>query len=186
MVPAVAVKEAVVAPAGTVTEATTGSRALLLESGTLVPPEGAVEASVTVQVVAPPEVRAVGLQASEEKLTAVVRLIVAVLETPLRVAVTDALCVPEMVPAVAVKEAVVAPAATVTEPGVVNAELLSEIVTAAPPLGAAEVRVTVQVLAAPEVRVVGLQASEERLTGAVRLIAALLETPLRVAVRVAL
>jgi hypothetical protein len=116
----------------------------------------------------------------------VARLMLAVWETPLRVAVTIALCALEMVPAVAVKEAVVAPAATVTEPGVVNAELLSEMVTTEPPLGAVEVRVTVQVLVAPEVRVVGLQTREERLTEAVRLMVAVWETPLRVAKRVAL
>jgi len=55
----------------------------------------------------------------------------------------------------------------------------------APPVGAALVRVTVQALTDAEARLVGLHASEERVTGASRLIRAVLETPLRVAVRVA-
>ena len=48
--PAVALKVAVVAPAATVTEAGTVSRALLLASVTLVPPVGAAWVTVTVQV----------------------------------------------------------------------------------------------------------------------------------------
>ena len=62
-----------------------------------------------------------------------------------------------MVPAVAEKLAEVAPAATVTEAGVVSKVLLSETVTEVPPLGAAWFRVTVQVAAAPEFRVAGEQ-----------------------------
>lgn len=88
-------------------------------------------------------------------------------------------------PAVAVNVAVVALAATVTEAGVVRAVLLSEIVTTEPPDGAAADNVTVQVVVAPEPRLVGLQVSEERLTEAFRLRVATLETPPRVAVMVA-
>jgi hypothetical protein len=58
-------------------------------------------------------------------------------------------------PAVAVKFAVVAPAATVTEAGVVRAALLSVIVTTEPPAGAARDRVTVQVELAPEATLAG-------------------------------
>ena len=68
-------------------------------------------------------------------------------------------------PAVAVKLAVDAPAATVTEAGVVNAELLSEIVTAEPPVGAAADSVTVQVDVAPEAMLEGEHTSLET-TGA--------------------
>jgi hypothetical protein len=68
-------------------------------------------------------------------------------------------------PAVALKLAVDAPAATVTDDGVVNAELLSEIVTAVPPVGAAADSVTVQVDAAPEAMLEGEHASLET-TGA--------------------
>ena len=68
-------------------------------------------------------------------------------------------------PAVAVKLAVDAPAATVTEAGVVNAELLSETVTAEPPVGAAADSVTVQVDVAPEAMLEGEHTSLET-TGA--------------------
>ena len=85
----------------------------------------------------------------------------------------------------AVKVAEAAAAGTVTEAATGSRALLLERETVAPPVGAALVRVTVQVLAAPEARLVGLHASEERVTGASRLIAAVRETPLRVAVRVA-
>jgi hypothetical protein len=61
------------------------------------------------------------------------------------------------VEAVAAKLAEVEPAATVTEAGTVSRLLLSVSVTTAPPVGAARFKVTVQVLAVLEVRVVGLQ-----------------------------
>ena len=90
-----------------------------------------------------------------------------------------------MVAAVALKVAEVEPAATVTDAGVVSSALLSDTVTEVPPVGAALVSVTVHVLAALEPRLVGLQASEERATGATRLSVAVRDTPLRVAVTVA-
>ena len=73
-----------------------------------------------------------------------------------------------MVPAVTVKLAEVAPEATVTEPGVVSRLLLSDSVTAVLPV-AAWLKVTVQVLAALEPRVVGVQVSEESVTGDAKL-----------------
>ena len=90
-----------------------------------------------------------------------------------------------MVLAVALKVTEVAPAATVTEVGVVTSALLSDTATTVPPAGATLVRVTVHVLVAPEPRLVGLQASDERATGATRLSVTVCETPLRVAVTVA-
>jgi hypothetical protein len=65
MAPAVAVKVAEVAAAGTVIEATTGSKLLVLESETVVPPLGAAPLSVTVQVVLPELVIVEGAQDSE-------------------------------------------------------------------------------------------------------------------------
>jgi hypothetical protein len=65
----------------------------------------------------------------------------------------------------------VAPEATVTEAGVVSSELLSDSVTVVLPV-AALLNVTVQVLAALEPRVVGLQASEESVTADARLMVA--------------
>ena len=68
-----------------------------------------------------------------------------VLDTPARVAVTTAVWLDVTALAVAVKVAVVAPAATVTEGGTARAELLSDTLTSVPPLGAACDKVTVQV-----------------------------------------
>lgn len=60
-----------------------------------------------------------------------------------------------MVPAVTLKVAVVAAAATVTDPGTVRIELVLVRVTLAPPAGAAPLKVTVQVEFAPELRLAG-------------------------------
>jgi len=79
---------------------------------------------------------------------------------------------------VALKVAVVAAAATVTDAGTLRVELVLVKVTLAPPVGAAWVRVTVQVLEEFGPRLVGLQASEETSTGATRLKLALAELPL--------
>ena len=84
-----------------------------------------------------------------------------------------------MTAAVAAKVAVVAPAATLIEVGVVSVERLSETATLAPPVGAALVRVTVQVLEALGPRLLGVQASEETNTeAATRLRLVLAELPL--------
>ena len=64
-----------------------------------------------------------------------------------------------MAAVVALKVAVLEPAATVTDAGVVSSALLLESPTAVPPVGAALVRVTVQVLVALDARLVGLQAT---------------------------
>jgi len=74
---------------------------------------------------------------------------------PFSVAVTVTAWLPVTVPAVAVKLAVVAPAATVTEPGTGKEALLSEIATAEPPVGAAGDTVTVQLVLPPETTVEG-------------------------------
>jgi len=87
--------------------------------------------------------------------------------------------------AVALKVAVVAPAATVTDAGTVSRVLLLATVTLDPPVGAAWVRVTVQVLTALCPRLVGLQATPETTTGANRLIPAVCGLLPRVAVTVA-
>ena len=66
----------------------------------------------------------------------------------------------------ALKVAVVAPAATVTEAGTVSRVLLLASVTLDPPVGAIWVRVTVQVLTALCPRLAGLHATPETSTGA--------------------
>jgi Zn-dependent protease len=83
-----------------------------------------------------------------------------------------------MVAAVALKVAVVAPTGTVVEAGTDNELLLSVILTAAPPLGAACDRVTVQVLDPFDPRLVGLHTSDEMRTVVTRLTLAVAELPL--------
>ena len=88
--------------------------------------------------------------------------------------------------AVALKVAVVAPAATLTEAGTVSELLLLASVTLALPVGAIWVSVTVHVLTALGPRLVGLHATLETRTGAKRLIVAVCELLPKVAVTVAL
>jgi hypothetical protein len=90
--------------------------------------------------------------------------------------------------AAALKVAVDAPAVTVTEAGTVSNVLLLARVTAEPPTGAVWVSVTVQVLTALGLRLVGAHVSLEIRTGsgARRLIVAVCELLPRVAVTVAL
>jgi hypothetical protein len=188
--PAVAVKFAVVAPAATVADAGTVSAALLSEIATAVPPAGADCDMVTVQVEVLPESTVVGVHCSAVKLIVVVDGVIvteAVAELPFRVAVTVTAWLVVTVPAVAVKFAVVAPAATVADAGTVSAALLSEIVTAVPPAGAACDMVTVHVELAPEAILAGVHASDDTVTagaGAVTVTEAVLEVPFRVAVTV--
>jgi hypothetical protein len=66
-----------------------------------------------------------------------------------------------MLPAVAVKPAVVAPAATATEAGTVSSVLFEAKATVDPPDGAAALNVTVQVLAAPDARLAGLHCTDD-------------------------
>ena len=80
-----------------------------------------------------------------------------------------------MAAVVALKVAVMAAAATVTDAGAVSVALVLVRVTAAPPVGAALVKVTVQVLEAFGPRLAGLQTSDETSTEAVRLMVALAE-----------
>ena len=91
-----------------------------------------------------------------------------------------------MVAVVALKVAVAAPAGTVIETGTDNRLLLSVILTAVPPLGAACVSVTVQELEAFGPRLAGLHTSDETRADAARLSVALAAAPPYVAVTVAL
>ena len=184
---AVALKVAVVAPAATVTEAGTVSNALLLASVTVEPPAGAVWPSVTVHALTALCPRLVRLHARSDTSTGATRLIVAVFELVPRVAVTVALWLLAIVAvAVALKFAVVAPEATVTDAGTVSEALLLASVTLDPPVGAVWPSVTVQVLTALCPRLVRLHAKVDTMIGATRLIVAVCELLPRVAVTVAL
>jgi hypothetical protein len=79
--------------------------------------------------------------------------------------------------AVALKVAVVAPDATVTDAGTVSEVLLLERVTSDPPAGAVCVSVTVQVLTALCPKLAGLHATPDTSTEAVRLIVAAADPP---------
>jgi hypothetical protein len=148
---AVAVKAALVALAGTVTEEGTVSAALLLARPTLAPPVGAAAVRVTVQASVPAPVmeallQVIALNAGAEGLEPLegescsAKVFVTPPELALRV--TD--CAVVTADAVAVKAALVALAGTVTEEGTVSAALLLARPTLNPPVGAAAVSVTVQ------------------------------------------
>lgn len=110
----------------------------------------------------------------------------AVMETAFKVAVMTDVCAVEIVPAVAVKVADVAEAATKTEAGTVSIVLLLDKATVSPAAGAAALVVTVQVLVAPEASDVGVhvRALTVAATG-VRFKEAVLEVLFNVAVTVA-
>ena len=88
--------------------------------------------------------------------------------------------------AVALKVALVDPAATVTRAGTVSRALLLTSVTAEPPAGAGWVRVTVQVPTAPGPRLGGVQPSVETKTDTARVMLAVWELLPSEAVTVAL
>jgi len=88
------------------------------------------------------------------------------------------------VPVVALNVPVVIPPATVTDVGTVTAVWLLVKPTAAPPAGAALVKVIVHIPAAFGPKLAG-QANEDTCTGEPKLIVTLLELPLYVAVIVA-
>ena len=183
-----ALKVVVAEPAGTVIEDPgTGSSALLLESETAAPPAGAASLRVTEQVVAAPEIKLADLQDSEEIVIPDTRLIVAVCDTPLSLAVSVALSLLGiLLAAMARKLVVVEPAATVADLETGSSVLLLDKATHAPPEGAAWLKVTVHEVLNPAVKVAGMQDSPESVIADTRLIVAVCETPLKVAVNVAL
>jgi len=160
-VPAVPVKLPVVAPAATVTDDGTVRPVQLLDTVTAVPPVGAAAEIVTLQLVLPPDATDVGVHVSPVTVVAAggVTVTEAVPELPFNDAVIVTAWFDVTVPAVPVKLPVVAPAATVTDAGVVSAVLLSDTVTAVPPVGAAAEIVTVQLVLAPDTTEVGVHVS---------------------------
>ncbi|MEI9972366.1 MAG: hypothetical protein WDO73_10135 [Ignavibacteriota bacterium] len=170
-----------VVAAATVTDAGTVRVELVFVKVTLAPPAGAACVRVTVQVLDEFGPRLLGLQDNADTITAAVRFTVALAELLLYVAVTVALEFPLTVAVVALKVALVAAAATVTDAGTVRVELVFVKVTLAPPAGAACVSVTVQALEEFGPRVLGLHDSADTITAAVRFTVALAELLLYVA-----
>jgi len=143
----VAAKDALVAPEATVTKPGTATVPLLLERLTLTPPDGPAAVRVVVQVMLPGPFIVEVLQVNE--LSAGVddegfNCSAKVFDTPLAFAVSVAVCGEVTVEAVAVNPALVALAGTVTAAGRLTALLLLARLTLIPPLGAAELSVTVQ------------------------------------------
>ena len=91
----------------------------------------------------------------------------------------------ETLPAAAMNEVVDEPVSTVTETGTTMAGLLLDNETVAPPAGAIFESVTVHPAVADTVMVVGAHDTEVMAEGAVRESVALCETPLSVAVTLA-
>ncbi|MBN9662330.1 MAG: hypothetical protein J0H49_29295 [Acidobacteria bacterium] len=156
---AVAVKRTEVEPAATVTEEGTVRAALLSVTVTTWPPAGAALERVTVHEEVPPALIEEGEHSRVLMMGRGFTVTDAVLEDPFTVAVTVTAVLAVTEAAVAENEAEVEPAATVTDEGTVRAELLSEMATARPPVGAALERVTVHEDAPPEVTDVGVQVS---------------------------
>ncbi len=134
---AVAVKVDETEPGATVADAGADSTVVLLSVRATVTFQGTADTRVTAQVELAPTVNPVGLHVREESTAGMTRFRVEVAVLLPRVAVSTAVPLTVTVPAVAEKVAEVAPAATVTEAGVVSRVLLSEIETTAPPEGAA-------------------------------------------------
>jgi hypothetical protein len=179
IVPAVAVKVAVVVLDPTVTEAGTVSAAALLDSVTVAPP---VCDTVAVQVAPPADTRLAGLHVTPLNSTGATSEIVAVCVLPFSVAVMVAVWLLPIVPAVAVKVAVVLADATVTDAGTVSAAVLLDNVTVAPPVC---VTVAVQVALPADTRLAGLHVTPLSSTGATSEIVAVCMLPFKVAVMVA-
>src|SRR5215472_13357584 len=142
------------------TEAGSCTPELAACSWTLEPPAGAAEASCTVQRSVPTALGS-GLQVRLVTVPGVfVNEMVPVCELPFNVAVMMAVWFDVKLPAVALKVAEMAPAATVTDAGTVTTAVLLLRPTAAPPFGAAWVKVTVQVVVLPEPSVPGVHVTE--------------------------
>ena len=163
--PAVAVKEAEVDVAGTMTDDGTEITLLLLESATNAPPAGAAALRATVQVLTPPVFVVLGLQFNDDTFTEgggaeALTVTVADLDAPFKDPVIVLLCAVDTVPPVAVNVPLTPPTATDMLPGTVTAALLLESAIVIGP-EVAEDKLTVQLEVPPEEIVVGLHVNPE-------------------------
>jgi hypothetical protein len=162
----VPVKTVVVVPAGTMTKPGTVRAAPLLERPTGIPPAGAAVLKVILQIVLSPDATDAGTQLRLDGTGGTTSVREAVAEMPLRLAVSTAVLSPVTVDAQALNAAVEAPAATVTEAGVVSKSLLPDSLTATPPAWAGADRVTMQLAVPFPTSEDGLQVSELNPAGA--------------------
>jgi hypothetical protein len=129
------------------------------------PPAGAAPLSAAVQFDTPPEFNDVGVQLSPVIVTGATSVIDAVFVDPFRLALTVAVPPLVIVPAVAGKLALVAPAAAVTDAGTVRFALFDDTASTEPPAGAAPLSAAVQFDTPPEFNDVGVQLSPVTVTG---------------------
>ena len=155
IVPATALNVAVLAPERTVVERGTVRLGLLDVNRSTAPPLVAGLESVTEQVLVAPEPRLVGLHCRVSRVSGPWSAKLAVTVELFRDAVRIAVALLAILPAVAVNVAEVDPAATASDAGTVSAALFEDSDTFAPPVGAELVRVSVQVLVALDVNVLG-------------------------------
>ena len=183
--PVLTVNGAVVEPPPTVTDAgriRPGKPTLV--KPTTAPLAGAAFDSVTMQLLTLFGPRMVGLHCSDEITAAAARLTFTLCDVPLYVAVNVPFWSTPSGPVLTVN-CPIAPAATVTDAGTLNAgNPLLLNVTTTPLDGTALDSVTVQLLAVLGPSVVGLHCNEEITTAAARLTFTLCDVPLYVAVRV--
>jgi hypothetical protein len=172
---AVTVKGAEAAPSGTMTLAGAVKAALLLDIPTVTAP--AAFERFTVQVPLTPTVNAVGLQVSDTSVGVDHNAKVKVLDVVARVAVITPEVSAAIVPAVALKPALLLPAGTVTLAGtLINGELeLSETGVFAATVW---VSVIVQVVVPADIKPVRLQTKEVTCTAGTREIETDWEEPL--------
>jgi hypothetical protein len=103
---------------------------------------------------------------------------VAAAELPLRLPVMSAVCCVVTPESVALNPPENESAGMVTELGTVTIELLELTATVAPPTRAARDRVIVHVVLPPDTKLLGLHASDDTSTGAIRPIVWFAELPL--------
>ena len=170
-VPAVTLKPALLAPDATTTDAGVVNTAWLSLSVTVTPPAGAAPLSVTVQPSVWVEITCDPAQVSAVTVggpaTGGLTVNVTDRELLLALPVTDTAVSEDTVPAVTLKLALLAPDATTTDAGVVNAAWLSVSVTVTPPEGAAPLNVTVQPSVWVEITCDAAQVSDVTVCGGV-------------------
>ena len=158
--PAEAMKVTKFCPAATVTLAGTVTVALLLDSETTVPPEGAFPLIVTVQLAVPGPVTVAGVQLRLVTCNCCVdgdTIIPVVVVLPFSPAISVALTAVAVPPVEAMKVTKFCPAATVTLAGTVTFALLLDSETTIPPEGAFPLIVTVQLAVPGPVTLAGVQ-----------------------------
>jgi hypothetical protein len=177
---------AVARAAATVTVDGTTRAVALLVAVKVIPPVGAAVLKVTVHWPEADGPMLAGVQTTEETRTAALRLMVTLAILVPNDAASDSVWLFKKLPVVAVNDADVAPAGTVTEPGTWRFMPVLDKATVAPLAAAAFVSPTVQVVDPFAPTLVGLQVSEETRIGAIRLTVVVPVAAPAVAVSVAL